>query len=390
MKQKMQTHARAVCKHALSKKRGGRVLFAAVFVLCAVCCVLAGCTKEQSASTKGEHKTGALVKQQGNAKRQKVRVGFSVATDTFIIERWNKDIRIFTSEMASRGAEVLLQLSAGGSEAQIKQIEFLVSQGIDALVVIPHDSDLLSGVIQQVIEKGIPVVAYDRMVNGVPLSAYVSFDNVQVGRLMAESLVAVRPVGNYFIVNGSLHDSNSFEVNRGIYSVIQPHIQAGRIEVKKEIWLDEWSFDEALQKVGNTFEHSTDFVAITSGNDQIAEAILQLLAERRLAGKIPVTGQDAELSACQHIVEGIQLMTVYKPINKLASLAADVTIKLVRREPLLPDTYVSNGSTREIPYFKQEVYAVTKDNMGETVIKDGFHSEQDIYRNQPRSQNAEE
>lgn len=310
----------------------------------------------------------------------KPRIGFSVATDTFIIERWNKDIKIFQSAVSDLGGEPLLQMSAGGNAAQVQQIEYLLSQDIDVLVVIPHDCDLISGVIMEAGEKGIPVIAYDRIINNVPLAAYVSFDNREVGTLMAEYAVEKCPKGNYLILNGSVRDTNVYEVNAGIYNVLNPYIKAGSITVGEEIWLDEWSFDEALQKLGDVFAVREDFDAILAGNDQIAEAAVQLLAERRLAGKVIVTGQDAELAACQRLVEGSQLMTVYKPIDRLATKAAQLAMAVALEQELeLPETFVDNGS-KQVPYYRLEPVAVTLDNIEDTVFKDGFHSRQDVYR----------
>lgn len=310
----------------------------------------------------------------------KPRIGFSVATDTFIIERWNKDIKIFQSAVSDLGGEPLLQMSAGGNAAQVQQIEYLLSQDIDVLVVIPHDCDLISGVIMEAGEKGIPVIAYDRIINNVPLEAYVSFDNREVGSLMASAAVKRCPRGNYLILNGSVRDTNVYEVNAGIYSVLNPYIKAGNITVGEEIWLDEWSFDEALQKLGEVFAVREDFDAILAGNDQIAEAAVQLLAERRLAGKVVVTGQDAELAACQRLVEGSQLMTVYKPIDRLAVKAAQLAMAVaLGQDPGVPDTLVDNGSS-QVPYYRLEPVAVTLENIEDTVFKDGFHSRQDVYR----------
>lgn len=310
----------------------------------------------------------------------KPRIGFSVATDTFIIERWNKDIKIFQSAVSDLGGEPLLQMSAGGNAAQVQQIEYLLSQDIDVLVVIPHDCDLISGVIMEAGEKGIPVIAYDRIINNVPLEAYVSFDNRAVGSLMASAAVKRCPRGNYLILNGSVRDTNVYEVNAGIYSVLNPYIKAGNITVGEEIWLDEWSFDEALQKLGEIFAVREDFDAILAGNDQIAEAAVQLLAERRLAGKVVVTGQDAELAACQRLVEGSQLMTVYKPIDRLAVKAAQLAMAVaLGHDPGVPDTLVDNGSS-QVPYYRLEPVAVTLENIEDTVFKDGFHSRQDVYR----------
>lgn len=353
------------------------VIILAVFFLSLTCCSKSKIQQGLSFSIKNTEKAGI----KSNKSKTKPRIGFSIASDTFILERWNKDIKIFSSEIAALGGEVLLQLSAGGTEAQITQIEYLLSKDIDALVVIPNDSDMLSGVIQQVVDKQIPVIAYDRPINGVPIDAYVSFDNKSVGILMAKSLTSMRPHGNYLIINGSKRDNNSYEVNRGIMSVLEPLVTRGEIEIKGQIWLDEWSFDEALKKADEVFAVSTDFDAITCGNDQIAEAVLQLLAERRLAGKILVTGQDADLSACQHIAEGTQFMTVYKPIKLLATRAATVTMSLINGTPEQPDNYFPNKSNKPIPFYCEQPFAVTKDNLDATVIRDGFHTVQDIYRN---------
>lgn len=355
------------------------------FALIAFSVAIFGCTKDTLKKYTIMPKTQERENTENNDAKHnnktKPRIGFSIASDTFILERWNKDIKIFSSEIASLGGEVLLQLSAGGTEAQITQIEYLLSKDIDALVVIPNDSDMLSGVIQQIIDKQIPVIAYDRPVNGVPIDAYVSFDNKSVGILMAQTLTSACPRGNYLIINGSKKDNNSYEVKRGIMTVLDPLVERGDIEIKKQIWLDEWSFDEALKKADEVFAASTDFDAITCGNDQIAEAVLQLLAERRLAGKILVSGQDADLSACQHIAEGTQFMTVYKPIKSLATRAAKVTMSLINGSPERPDDYFPNKSDKLVPFYCEQPYAVTKENLEATVIKDGFHTAKDVYRN---------
>lgn len=346
--------------------------FIIILILLAASVLFSACSKQQEEQVPVKTKT--------EKNKDVPRIGFSVATDTFIIERWNKDIKIFTSAVSDLGGDVLLQMSAGGNAAQIQQIEYLLSQDIDVLVVIPHDCDLISGVIQEAGEKGVPVIAYDRIINNVPLAAYVSFDNRQVGTLMAEAAVKSCPKGNYLILNGSIRDTNVYEVNAGIYSVLNPYIKAGNITVGEEIWLDEWSFDEALQKLGAVFAVREDFDAILAGNDQIAEAAVQLLAERRLAGKVVVTGQDAELAACQRLVEGSQLMTVYKPIDRLAVKAAQLAMAVaLGHDPGVPDTLVDNGSS-QVPYYRLEPVAVTLENIEDTVFKDGFHSRQDVYR----------
>ena len=106
-----------------------------------------------------------------------IHIGFSAASDTFLFERWDKDIKIFMSKARELGAEVIFAKSPGDAMGQIPQLQYLMDQNIDVLVVIPEDMDLLSGIIKKIMEKGIPVLSYDRPVMGVPITGYVSFDN---------------------------------------------------------------------------------------------------------------------------------------------------------------------------------------------------------------------
>jgi len=345
--------------------------------------LILSCTRpaeESRRRTEGPFVPFVQGEQTGDQGKDKPVIGFSIATDTFIVERWNKDMKIFSSAVQELGAEVIVQLSAGGAREQISQINYMLNRNIDILVVVAHYTEELAGAVKLMQDRGVPVIAYDRLILGTPLDAYVSFDSREVGRLFGRACIAAVPRGKYLHVNGSLHDINSFQISSGLHDIIDPLVEAGDIELIREIWLDEWSFDEALEKVGAIFEESTDFDVISCGNDQIAGAVIQLLSERRLAGKVVVVGQDAELISCQHILEGLQLMTVYKPIGRLASRAAQVAMGIINHDPLPPDEYVDNQSGVPIPSYIETPIAVNRDNM-EVVIKDGFHTWEDVYRN---------
>lgn len=316
----------------------------------------------------------------GRPADDRITIGFSVATDTVIIERWNKDIKVFTSTARDLGADVIMQMSAGGTQAQITQIRYLLDQGIDVLVILPHDTEMLAGVVRTALDERIPVLSYDRLVQGVPVSAYVSFDNVEVGRLLGRALTSEVPSGNYLIVNGSVRDNNSYLVNEGVWEVLQPHVDDGRIAIVDEVWLNEWSSDEARERVLEVLDRTTDIQAISAANDQIANAAIQVLAERRMAGEVAVVGQDADLLSSQRVVEGLQLMTVYKPIQRLAARAAEVAVGLAHGEAPDPDRYMDNGSDRPVPFYMEMPQAVFAHNMDSTIIRDGFHSAEDVYR----------
>jgi len=345
-----------------------------VFCFVMVLLLFAGCGGAENRTVSGDVERGA---------DDPIKIGFSIATDTFIIERWNKDIKIFSETARKLGAEVMMQLSAGGTQAQIDQIEYLMKNDIDILVVLAHDTDLLAGVVKSVNDQKIPVIAYDRLIQGVPITAFISFDNQEVGRLFGKALTAEVPEGKYLIVNGSVKDNNSFEVNTGLHEIIDPLIDDGKIELVEEIWLQEWSSDEAREKILEVLDRTTDIDAISAGNDQLANAAIRLLAERRLAGKVAVVGQDADLLSCQRVVEGLQLMTVYKPIEKLASRAAELAVSIVNGTLPAPDRYIENNSGTPVPYYLEVPIAVYPENMDKTVVKDGFHSAADVYRNAP-------
>lgn len=311
---------------------------------------------------------------------ESITIGFSAATDTFIIERWNRDVQIFTSTARELGAEVIFQLSAGGTQQQIDQIRYLLDQDIDVLVVLAQDTDLLAGVIKTAIDRRLPVLAYDRLVQGVPVTGYASFDNVEVGRHFGRALTDAVPRGDYLIVNGSVKDNNSFLVNQGLYEIIGPFVDAGEVRIVEEIWLDEWSPDEASEKIRAVLDRTESIDAISAANDQLANAAIQLLAERRLAGQVAVVGQDADLLSSQRVVEGLQLMTVYKPIQRLAGRAATVAVAMARGEVPEPDSYMENGSSAPVPFYMEPPIAVFDYNMDETIIRDGFHAAEDVYR----------
>lgn len=312
--------------------------------------------------------------------RSGIRIGFSAASDTFLLERWDRDIKIFMASAREHGAEVIFAKSPGNAMGQIPQIQYLLEQDIDVLVVIPEDMELLSGIIKKILDKGIPVLSYDRPIMNVPITGYVSFDNRVVGRLMAEALLSEAAAGNYLIVNGSIRDNNSFEVNRGVHEILDPYIERKEIQIVEEIWLDEWSFDEASEKIEEVLVRTENIQAISGANDMIAEAAIRLLSERRMAGKVAVVGQDADLLSCQRVMEGTQLVTIYKPIALLAERAALLAVQMARRELPEPDQYINNNSGKDIPFYVEIPIAVYKEQMDDTVIKDGFHSKDDVYR----------
>ncbi|NLJ47641.1 MAG: substrate-binding domain-containing protein [Treponema sp.] len=305
-------------------------------------------------------------------------IGFSL--DSLVVERWKRDAEIFTRSARELGAEVLLRVADQDHAVQERQIRELADAGIHVLVVVPNDADRLSSVISEVRARGIRVLSYDRLVRNANVDLYVSFDNEKVGRLMAESVSRAVPRGGYVIINGARSDNNAMMLNAGIRRVLDPLEASGDVRIIGEIWPAAWDSDEVKIALERIIQRDRHIDAVVAGNDMLAEAAISVLSVNRLMGNVKIAGQDAELAACQRIAEGSQYSTVYKPIDRLALKAAGYAVMLARGEEIKTDAMISDGR-HEVPYVRLEPILVTRDLLDATVIKDGFHSAADVYRN---------
>ena len=306
------------------------------------------------------------------------RIGFSM--DSLVVERWQRDIDVFSRSARDLGAELLLEVADQDPAVQERQVRDLVKRGIDVLVIVPNDADRLSAVVAEVKARGIPVLSYDRLVRNAGVDLYLSFDNEKVGSLMAESVVRQMPQGgNVVIINGARNDYNAVMLNQGMHQVLDPRVAAGKLRITAESWPESWDSDNARTRMEALVARDRRLDAVIAGNDMLAEAVIGVLTENRL-GKVKVAGQDADLAACQRIAEGSQYATIYKPIDRLALKAAGFAVMLARGEHITTDATIDDGLGR-VPYARLEPILVTKGLLDATVIKDGFHTAADVYRN---------
>lgn len=307
-------------------------------------------------------------------------IGFSMAT--LLEDRWIRDRDIFLAKAKQEGIEVIVKNANKDSDLQYEQVLEMLKQGIDVLVLAPNDSKKEVRCVEAAKQQGVPVISYDRLVEGADVDVYVSFDHNQVGVLMAEALLAQVPNGGYVVINGSPNDYNSTMIREGLMSVLKSPIESSQIGLIAETWVDGWvretaySFaQESIRKQGEAID------AIVCGNDSLAWGVIDALSEVQRTGQIAVVGMDADLVACRRIVQGQQLMTVYKPIRDLVEATLDVAGKLVRKENVEAERTIDNGAY-DVPFIAIGVQAVTKDNMEQTVIADGFHLREEIYRSE--------
>lgn len=309
---------------------------------------------------------------------EKIVVGLSLGT--LMEDRWIRDRDIFMSKAQQAGIEVIVNNANKDSDLQYQQVVEMLNQGIDVLVIAPNDSDSEAKCVRAAKEKNIPVISYDRLVHNSDVDVYISFDNTEVGVIMASYLVENVPEGGYIIVSGSENDSNSEMLYDGAMSILQPFIDDVKIKIVAETWVDGWIRETAFDFVSEELKKDTkDVKAILCGNDSLAWGAIDALSEGQIAEQVLVVGQDADLVACQRIVNGKQALTVYKSINKLVDKTVEVCLQLVNGEEVKSEGTINDG-THEVPYIYIGVEAVTKDNIDETVIKDGFHLYDDVYQ----------
>lgn len=325
---------------------------------------------------KGSTKPNGLEEEQ-----KKIKVGFSLGT--LKEERWLKDRDILMAKIRELGGEIIVQNANNDDQDQLKQVRYLISQDIDVLILVPNDHHKANEAVELAKRNGVKVISYDRLVLNANVDLYVSFDNTRVGELMAESVLAHMPQGHLLIVNGATSDHNTRLIKEGYDRVLQESIEAGHIELVAEEWAQNWMKEHAFTVTDQLLKEGHTIEAVIAGNDGLADGVIEALSQHRLAGQTIVVGQDADLAACQRIVEGTQLLTIYKPIEKLVEATARIAVQMAKGEELANIKYTINDGSYDIPYYVLEPVVVDQNNMKETVIKDGFHMIDEVYRNLP-------
>ncbi len=323
---------------------------------------------------------------------KKIVIGISLGTSKE--ERWQREITMFQDYAKEKGVEVVIQSAEDEAQKQMSQAENLISQGVDVLIVQALDSEAAGSIVASAHEADIPVIAYDRLVRNGDLDYYITFDSVKVGEVEAQFVVKNAPKGNYIWLKGGPEDFNAHMVAEGQKNILQPLIDKGDIKIVLEQWCNGWDPKEALKHTENGLTLAgNDIQAVVASNDGTAGGAIQALVAQGLGGKVPIAGQDADIAACQRIVEGTQTGTVYKPLKMLNTAAMDVAIAAANKQDPKTSLDASLGrwveidnGTKKVNSFSVDVVAVDKDNMAEVIIKSGFHKLEEVYKNVPQDQ----
>ncbi len=261
---------------------------------------------------------------------------------------------------------------------QQSQAESVLTQGIDAMVLDPVDATSASAIVRMATAQHVPVISYDRLISGGNLAAYISFDNVRVGRLQATALEQKlkrdgSAKGPIVMLNGDPTDNNAHLFKQGASQVFK---QDG-VKIAKSYDTPGYTpanaqteLQQAITALGNK-----GFAGVYDANDGIATGAITAMKDAGInPASRPTTGQDAELDGIQRILAGTQYMTVYKAVKTEAENAARLAVPLAKGQPLpasLVNQHTKSGKT-SVPSVILTPVAVTKANVASTVVKDGY------------------
>jgi len=321
----------------------------------------------------------------------KIKIGLSFSD--FATERWPIERDLMTKQLTGMGFDVISQEANHDPKLQNDQIANMVTQGCKAIIVVAEDGDAAAAAVDEAAKKGVKVIAYDRLIKSPHIAAYVSFDNVDVGRNQAKGVIAKVNHGNFVLMGGSPTDNNAHLFRAGQMEVLNPLIKSGKIKVVADQWVENWDAANAKKLMENILTATGGkFDAVVASNDGTALGALEAMKPAGLAGKVPISGQDATAAGCNSIARGELTVTILKDTRKLTPLACELAGALAKGQKVaglkpykLADLTGDKKFTGTVPCKFLQVYQVTKDNVKKLVVDSGFQSYEDVYKDIPNA-----
>ena len=286
------------------KHKTNRLIFALVALL-VIASTLLGCTTPAA--------TPAAEKPAAEKPAEKIKVGLSFSD--FATERWKPEEELMRKLLEEKGYEVLTQEANHDVKLQNDQIDNMVSQGVKAIIVVAEDGDAIVTSVDKAADAGVKVIAYDRLIKTSKIAAYISFNNVEVGRQQGLGVMTALDIENWDVaangparvvkLGGSPTDNNAILFRKGQDEIVQPYVDAGKIEIVADQWVDNWDAANALKLMENILTAAgNDIDGVVASNDGTALGALQAMKAQGLAGKVPISGQDDTAPVCNRIVNG--------------------------------------------------------------------------------------
>ena len=255
-----------------------------------------------------------------------------VSWSNFQEERWKTDEAAIKAALEAAGASYISTDAQSSSAKQLSDIESLISQGADALIILAQDSKAIGPAIEAASDEGIPIVGYDRLIED-SRAFYLTFDNVEVGRMQARAVLAAQPTGNYVMIKGSNTDPNADFLRGGQQEILQSALDSGAITIVGEAYTDGWlpaNAQRNMEQILTAQDNNVD--AVVASNDGTAGGVVAALAAQGMDG-IPVSGQDGDHAALNRVAKGTQTVSVWKDARELGKAAGQIAVTLAKGVP---------------------------------------------------------
>jgi D-xylose transport system substrate-binding protein len=252
-----------------------------------------------------------------------------VSWNNYQEERWAKwDEPAIKAALAAAGATYISNDAKSSAATQTTNIENLISQKAKVLIILAQDGTAIKSSVATATAAGIPVIAYDRLIED-PKTFYVTFDNVEVGRMQARAVFAAVPKGNYVFIKGDKGDANAAFLKSGQDEIIKAAVASGDIKNVGETNTDAWKPDVAQTEMEQFLTANNNKVdAVLSENDGMAGGVVAALHTQGLDGKVAVSGQDGDAAALNRVALGTQTVDVWKDSRMLGAAAGAAAIQL--------------------------------------------------------------
>ncbi len=321
--------------------------------------------------------TAAVVGFSSAALAQDLTVG--VSWSNFQEERWKTDEAAIVAALEEAGADYISTDAQSSSSKQLSDVESLIAQGADALIILAQDAQAITPAVTAAANEGIPVVGYDRLIED-PRAFYLTFDNIEVGRMQARAVFEAQPTGNYVMIKGSAQDPNADFLRGGQQEVLQDALDSGDITIVGEAYTDGWLPANAQRNMEQILTaNDNDVDAVVASNDGTAGGAVAALTAQGMEG-IPVSGQDGDHAALNRIAQGTQTVSVWKDARDLGREAGEIAVAMAEGAEMSEIegavSWTSPSGTELVAKFLEPV-PVTADNL-EVVVDAGWISQESL------------
>jgi D-xylose transport system substrate-binding protein len=284
--------------------------------------------------------------------------------------RFVKEGDFMAERLNELGIETVISFADDNDDTQLEQGYEMLGKGVDLIVIAAVNGNTIAPLVRDAWNQGVKVIAYNRLINNSDYDLFVTGDNAEIARIFCEGALAAKPSGNYVVFAGDRFDRNGIEVKAHVDSLLKPHIDAGRINLLYESYIEGWDRQRAefeFQQVIDAFGVNID--AVISCNDPMGLGVIDVLKKYDAQNEVFVTGQDAILESVQSIYQGGINLTVYHPHQKLGYKTAELISGILQngKSPKnLANAETFNG-TKNIPTFRMKSMGINKDNLEELV-----------------------